>query len=101
MAAFHNYSSCAAKMAALHNYRTVITMLLLNLRVTGPMALNGAFGQNTRSLTESHSAAKPLSSKTGRKLRTSSPSCQIFEVLRRPPEVGGEEVQGLRRGDGT
>ena len=38
----------------------MITVLLLNLRVTGPRALNGAFGQNTRSLTESHSAARPL-----------------------------------------
>ena len=34
-------------MAALHNYRTIITVLLLNLRVTGPTVLNGAFGQNT------------------------------------------------------
>ncbi len=89
-------------MAALHNYRTMITVLLLNLRVTGPTALNGAFGQNTRSPTESHSAEKPLSSKTGRKLRTSSPSCQIFSQRNRhlpkysgvPPKLAAKRYRG-------
>ena len=67
-------------MSDQENYRMMIVELFLisNSPLTGPIALNGAVGRNTCLLTESHSAARPLSSKMGRKFRTSCPSCQIF-----------------------